>query len=219
MHSDISRYLPLVGIFGGTFDPVHNGHLRIAEDACERLDFSEIRFVPLGNAVHRMQPHADAVHRRAMLELALREHDCLQLDCRELEQARPSFMVDTLTDLRAERADAALCLILGTDAFAAFDSWREPQGILALAHLLVLQRPGQAAEWSDGVAALMDARVVQTAEALHTEPAGRILFQTFSQVDISSTAIRQRLETDQAVAGLMPVGVERYIAAHGLYRG
>ena len=207
----------LIGIFGGSFDPVHIGHVRIALDACKLLEFQKIRFIPLGRAVHREQPQTTATQRKAMLELALENQPCLSLDCRELQNERPSYTVDTLNDLQRELPGVSLCLIMGSDAFSAFDRWHEPERILDLCHLLVLQRPGETVNWSESLRYLMTGRVAMDKTQLQREKSGLILLETASQLDISSTAVRACLEAGDSTAGLINGAVAAYIAKHGLY--
>ncbi len=135
--------MPLVACFGGTFDPVHNGHLQAAEEVRERADCLEVRLIPCHIPPHRMTPAAPAAARLAMLELALAGSPRLRVDARELQREGPSYTVDTLVSLREELGEGvALGWVLGADAVAGLDSWRDWQRLPELAHLLLLDRPG-----------------------------------------------------------------------------
>ena len=133
----------MIGVFGGTFDPIHYGHLRAALDVHQALALGELRFLPLNVPVHREQPRASAAQRRAMVEAAIAGEPGFRVDDRELVRAGRSYSVDTLTSLRDELGDTRpICLLVGGDAFNGFFDWHRPRDILELAHLVVMQRPG-----------------------------------------------------------------------------
>ena len=133
----------MIGVLGGTFDPIHFGHLRPALDCLEALGLSELRFIPLKVAVHRPQPQAPAALRLAMLEAAIADQPGFRVYTRELERPGGSFSYDTLRSLREELGDAVpICLLVGADAFRGFPDWHRPRAILDLAHLVVMRRPG-----------------------------------------------------------------------------
>ena len=137
----------MIGVLGGTFDPVHFGHLRPALEVRQALGLEELRLIPLRQAVHRSQPQASPEQRLAMLRLAVRGAEGLRIDDRELRRVGESYTYDTLVDLRIELGPAVgLCLLVGADAFRGFLSWHRPDDILALAHLIVMRRPGGADE-------------------------------------------------------------------------
>ncbi len=195
----------MIGIFGGTFDPIHLGHLRTALDVFEALELEELRFIPLGQAVHRDQPLMPASQRLALLRAAIADQPGFVADERELHQERPSYTVDTLEDLRHELGPARpLCLLLGRDAFNAFHSWHRPERILELAHLVVMDRPGHDLPDDAELQQLMDGRVVNDGAALKECPGGRILFQPVTPLGISSTDIRQRLAEGRPIRWLVP---------------
>ena len=132
----------MIGIFGGTFDPVHHGHLRVALDFAETLALDTVRLVPCRQPPHRSMPAAGTGDRLEMLRRALRDEDGLSIDVRELERPGPSYMVDTLASLREEAQDVPLVLLLGMDAFEQFDQWHQWRRIIELAHIAVGGRPG-----------------------------------------------------------------------------
>ena len=207
----------MIGIFGGTFDPIHHGHLRIALDAQEYLGLKQVRLIPLGQAVHREQPHASAQDRLAMVDAAIASQPNLVSDAREIERNNPSFMVDTLESLSADLPDQTLCLLLGSDAFNGFMRWRKPEHILALAHILVMQRPGYALPDDANLRALVAEHRCDEVAALHQSPAGCIHFHSVTQLDISSSDIRKRIARGASPAYLLPRAVIEYIQQHALY--
>lgn len=204
-----------IGVFGGTFDPVHNGHLQIAVDALEMLGLDEIRLVPLAHAVHRDQPETPARLRLEMLQAAIAGIPELIADDRELKRQGPSYSIDTLKSLRRDFPDKSLCLLLGDDAFGGFAGWRDPQGILAIANLAVLQRPGQPRPMAPELQELL---VRHQTKELDPTRTGQILFSAVTQLDIASSDIRRRIASGQSVDFLLPSTVLDLIRRHGLYR-
>lgn len=206
-----------IGVLGGTFDPIHHGHLRPALELLEALGLAELRLIPCRIPAHRGTPGASAGQRAAMVELAIAGQPGFVLDRRELEREGPSYMVDTLGSLRREFPDNPLCLILGQDAFAALDTWHRWREIPTLAHLLVLARPGFDVEASAPVASLLETHRLRDATALGDSPAGGILFHPVSQLAISATAIRENLGAGRSVRYLLPEPVRQFIHNQGLY--
>lgn len=208
-----------IGILGGTFDPVHYGHLRPALELLEGLALGEVRLLPCGVPPHRSTPVATPSQRRAMLELALEEQTGLRLDTRELERPGPSYMVDTLSSLREELPDTPLCLLLGSDAFLGLTGWHRWQELTGLAHLVVMHRPGWTFAAADAtLAQLLAGHRVDSHAALVAHPAGAILLQPVTQLDISATAIRAQIAAGRSPRYLLPDAVWGYIRAQGLYR-
>lgn len=135
----------MIGILGGTFDPIHFGHLRTALDVVEDLNLQQLRFIPCGEPPHRDQPHASPAQRLAMVQLAIASESRFMVDAREIQRGGPSYMVETLESLRQELGEQqSLGLIVGLDAFAALDSWYRWQDLIDLAHLIIMTRPGWA---------------------------------------------------------------------------
>ena len=198
----------MIGIFGGTFDPIHNGHLRTALDVYEALALEELRFVPLGQAVHRDQPQTPARQRLDMLQAAIEGQAGFVVDERELNLSRPSYSVHTLQSLREELGNAVpLCLLMGRDAFLGFADWHQPEKILQLAHLVVMDRPGHGLPEAGALHDLMQGRVTRKADDLKGTPGGYILFQPVTRLDISSSDIRQRLADGRSIRWLVPEAV------------
>lgn len=207
----------MIGIIGGTFDPIHFGHLRIALEVAERCELEQVRFIPGHIPPHRPQPVASPEQRWEMVNLAIAQTRCFSADRRELERDGASYTVDTLTSLRQEVGnDVPLVFIMGTDAFLGFQSWHCWQGILKLAHLVVTQRPGY--QHADGVDWCAD-RLVDEASELRTRMAGNILFTDVTQLDISATLLRTRARVHGSLRYLLPETVCDYIADAGLYGG
>jgi nicotinate-nucleotide adenylyltransferase len=206
----------MIGILGGTFDPIHFGHLRPALEVMESLGLSEVRFVPCRIPPHRRIPVASVEHRVTMVERAVHGQPGFRVDRREAERDGPSYSVDTLESLRGELGnDVPLCLMMGMDAFAGLPSWHRWQEILTLSHIVVAQRPGSpasrpAGDWVPGV-------TTRDPDDLRDRPAGAVFFQPVTQLDISATAIRAMLCRGESARYLMPDNVLDYIHAEGLY--
>jgi nicotinate-nucleotide adenylyltransferase len=208
----------MIGLFGGTFDPVHSGHLRAALDVVQQLRLRELRLLPLAAAVHRRQPIASADQRLAMLETAVRDEPCLVADDRELRRGGPSYTVETLESFRDELGPgASIALLVGADAFAAFADWHRPLDILALAHLIVMQRPGVLTARDAWLREQVDRRRVDEADALRDCPAGHIYFATVTQLDISATRIRRLLAQGASPRYLLPDSVLQLALQDGCY--
>ena len=205
-------------IYGGTFDPVHHGHLRLAVEICDRLGVGSVSLVPCHIPPHRGQTGASADQRLAMLRLAVAEEPQLQIDDRELSREGASYTADTLRQLRAELGPKEpLAMVVGTDAFASFDQWREWQQIPELAHVIVVRRPGPALDPSGKPAQLLAERSVAGPEALHRSPSGAILQLDPPLLDISATGIRERIGDGRSPRYLLPDRVWWEIRRQGLY--
>ena len=214
----ISAMRPLA-IFGGTFDPIHIGHLRAAWEASEALD-AEVRIVPAKIPPHRPQPVASASERAAMLRAALVGQDRLTLDLRELEREGPSYTFDTLTSLRAEIGSARpLVLLIGADAFAGLSEWHRWRELFDLAHMCVLTRPAQIPAMPDALAAEVASRTVEDLAGLRDGPAGCVLNMVVSALGISATRIRALLADGREPRWLVPQAVLDDPALLQPYRG
>lgn len=208
----------MIGILGGTFDPIHFGHLRPALEVMAYLPLRELRFMPCHIPPHRRTPLASAAQRCAMVALAIADQPGFVLDQRELGRSGPSYSVDTLRSVRAECGPRqSVCLLMGMDAFAGLRSWYRWEEVLSLAHIVVAHRPGHLAsceleDWVQPVYTEQPAR-------LREQPAGCVLFHAVSQMDISASTIRGLLAQGDSPRYLLPDAVLDYIAAQGLYRG
>ncbi len=208
-----------IGILGGTFDPIHYGHLRPALDLLEELELAEIRFVPCRIPAHRGTPLISAEQRLALVQLATAGQAGFVSDDRELRREGLSYMVDTLAALRGDFGDETpLCLIVGADAFRELHTWRRWQELPNLAHIVVMQRPGLLKPLAPALDAFTAPRLIHDRFALQRKPAGGILFQPVTQLDISATRIRTLLARGQSPRYLLPEAVLAYIHAQALYR-
>lgn len=207
----------MIGIFGGTFDPVHYGHLRPLLEVRDALHLDEVRLIPCYIPPHRVTPGATPAQRLAMLQLAVDEIPGFVIDERELQRGGPSYMVDTLQSLRDEVGNAPLCLILGMDAFIKLDTWHEWQRLIELAHIVVMQRPGSDMP-SGAVAQLVTNHRVNSSSELPQSAAGSIWFQPVTQLNIAATAIREQVAQGRDIRFLVPEAVRQYVDANGLYQ-
>ena len=207
-----------VGILGGTFDPVHHGHLRLAIEMAEALDLAEVRLVPLFLPPHREPPTAPAALRLCMLNAAVADTPPLTVDDRELRRARVSYTVETLAGLRGDLPGRPLCLILGMDAFAGLEGWQRWREIIDLAHLAVAKRPGSALSPSGPIQDVLDRHGVTDPSDLHRREAGCLLIRDVPALDISASAIRARIAAGRSPRHLLPDAVLDIIERNGLYR-
>jgi len=211
----------MIGIYGGTFDPVHFGHLRPALDVLEALQLKQVRFIPCGQPPHRQSPHADAKQRSQMLHLAIDAHADFVVDEREIQRSGPSYMIDTLRSLKQEMPEEKFCLIIGMDAFCDFDTWKEWLQIFDLAHIVVTHRPGfvfGGSQASDALTSEVISRSVKDKQELARTDSGRILFYPVTQLDISSTKIREAVKQNRDLRFLMPDAVIKYIVCEKIYQ-
>ena len=202
----------MIGILGGTFDPIHNGHLHLATEALSRLELEQVQLMPCALPVHRNQPHATAQQRCAMIELALSGQAGLALNTLEIERDGPSYMIDSLREIHA-RGDVKIALLLGTDAFNGFASWKHPRQILDLAHLVVCNRPGVEPDRD-----LYPEQRVESPQELSRLAAGAILLLEIGAIDCSSSEVRAALEGGDIPRRWLPPAVADYIETHHLYR-
>jgi nicotinate-nucleotide adenylyltransferase len=207
-----------LAILGGTFDPIHHGHLRVAWEAAEALD-AELRLIPAAVPPHRPQPGAGATQRMAMLEAALAGQDRLRADDRELRRGGASYTIDTLAELRAEIGPMRpLVLLVGADAFAGLSTWHRWRELFDVAHVGVLTRPGHGGVFEAELAGEWFTRRVDGADALRARPHGAILPIEVTPLDVSATAIRALLAAGRSPRYLLPDAVLALIEREGLYR-
>jgi nicotinate-nucleotide adenylyltransferase len=212
-----------IGILGGTFDPIHYGHLRLAQQVGEALRLEQVRFVPSGTPPHRAAPQLSASERLAMVNLAARENALFAVDDREVLRSGPGYTVDTLAELRREfGAVRPLCLLVGADAFLDFATWRRWHELFELAHVVIAHRPGYPVDtWQDRMpqplAREYAARSLKQPLAVHLAPAGGIAVVAITALDISATMIRDLLRSKSSPRYLLPDSVLDYIQARKLY--
>ena len=215
----MSRKGPL-GIFGGTFNPVHNGHLRSALEVRESLGLEQVLLVPAAEPPLRAAPECSAALRAELVELAVATEPGLACDSRELDRPGPSYTVDTLAELRAEQgSERSLCLIVGTDILENLDRWHRWEELLSLAHLVVMARPGWQHPQSGTVATWLDAHRGENVDLLHQQASGAVFLQTLRQLPISATEIREMIGAGRSPRYLVPDAVWEKIQLSGAYGG
>ena len=202
----------MIGIFGGTFDPIHNGHLHVAQQVLGRVEPGRIDFLPCAIPVHRGIPHESVRDRFRMIELAIGGHRKFKLNTLELDRGGKSYMVDTLREIRENDPGQSLCLILGADAFNQLERWKSSLEILQLAHLIVCYRPGVVLD-----RAIFSDRWVESAAALDKSTKARILPLEIDENPCSSTKVRDSLEAQEAEIECLHPAVFKYIQDHHLY--
>lgn len=207
-----------VGILGGSFDPVHYGHLRTAVEVVEHCGLAAVRLMPSGCPPHRAPPVAGAELRLRMLLAAAQAEPRLIVDDRELRRAGPSYTVDTLASLRAELGAQPLCLLLGADAFLGLPTWHRWREIFDLAHVVVLQRPGWELAAGNELGEQLAERRSDDPQALRQAPAGAIRVEAVTQLDISSSAIRALAAAGGDPRFLVPDLVRDIIVSTGCYQ-
>lgn len=201
----------MIAFLGGTFDPVHNGHLHAARMVAQALS-CPVRLVLSAEPPHRVQPQASPEQRWALLELACADEAGLEADDIELRRGGPSYTIDTLKALRLRHGDEPLSWIIGTDAFNEIHTWRRWREVLGFGHLLVLQRPGTAL---NGTA--LDFHREHRCPDLERRPAGGIRLLDEAMLPVSASAVRALIAKGGDAGHLLPEGVTTYIRRHGLY--
>ena len=200
-----------IGVFGGTFDPIHYGHLRTALELRALLDLGAVHFVPCANPPHRTMPMTDGRLRLRMVEAAIRGEAGFVADDRELTRAGVSYTIDTLQSFRAEFAGRSLCLLLGMDAFLGLPGWYRWQDLTTLAHIVVAHRPGWQVPTTGLLGALLKERGAKSVAELAALPAGRIHVLPVTQLEISSTDLRDSLRARRDPKFLVPDSVREII--------
>ncbi len=206
-----------IGILGGTFDPIHLGHLRMAIELYESLDLAKVHIMPCFQPVHRKLPTATPQHRLAMVQCAIASEPALYADDREIRRQGPSYMIDTLLQMREEMPTTPLCLLLGIDAFLGFPSWHRWRDILNHAHLIVAHRPQYHLPSTGIIADLLKENLQHEYGFIHENPAGGILLRPITALEISATDIRKQIAMGRNPRYLLPDGVYDYIKQHGIY--
>lgn len=207
-----------IGIFGGTFDPIHFGHLRTAFELLQSLRLDEMRFMPAGNPPHRESTVASAEVRLAMVRAATGDQPGFVVDDREIRREGLSYSIDTMRTLRADFPDASLCLIVGMDAFLGLPQWRQWRDLLDLSHLVVAHRPGWRAPTMGPLGELLVDRGTGSIGDLHEARAGCIYIHAVTQLEISSTEVRKLIAAGRDPRYLMPDAVRDIIDSTGCYR-
>ena len=210
----------LQALFGGTFDPIHYGHLKPVEILANQIGLQRVTIMPNNVPPHRPQPEASAAQRKMMLELAIADKPLFQLDERELRRDSPSYTAQTLQEWRAEQGpETPLAFIIGQDSLLTFPGWYQYQTILENSHVIVCRRPGYALTMKEEQhQQWLEAHLTYQVEDLHTLPAGKIFLAETPWFDISATLIRQRLQQGLPCDEMLPLPVLRYIQQQDLYQ-
>lgn len=208
-----------IGVLGGTFDPVHNGHINLALSCHRHFGLDEVRLIPVNIPAHRPQPLASSDQRLTMLKLAIKDHAQLTIDERELHRQGISYTIDSLKSLRAELGSQAICIILGMDAFQAFHTWHQWRLILDYAHIIVADRPGNESGLKQAeLKSLVTERATDNISILQQIPAGSILKIDLPMLDVSASQIRSLISDNKETSHLLPVSVNDYIQSNKLYK-
>jgi nicotinate-nucleotide adenylyltransferase len=207
-----------IGVFGGTYNPVHFGHLRSALELRERLNLAEVRLMPAAQPPHREPPSCTAELRAEMVALAVDSEPGLVCDTRELLRDGPSYSIDSLLELRAELGpERGICLILGADALQGLPHWHRWQELIEQAHIVAMARPGWQMPTEGIVADWIQRHARADRSVVHREPCGAVLVEALRPLDISSTDIRQLVAAGHSPRYLLPDGVWSKIKSAGLY--
>ena len=206
-----------MGVFGGTFDPIHYGHLRTAFELREAVRLAEVRFLPTGNPPHRDQTQASAEERLAMVQAAVADQPGFCVDDRETRRSGLSYSVDTLGELRGEFPQRSICLLLGMDAFLGLPNWHRWREILELANVVVAHRPGWKAPTQGPLGEVMVDHGTGSVRDLHDATAGRIYVHAVTQLEISSTDLRALIARGGDPRFLVPDSVCKLLRETGWY--
>lgn len=217
---DMTTSKKLIGILGGTFDPIHYGHLQVAHTLYQKLPFAQIQFIPCGIPPHREKPQASSADRLAMTQLAIADHPGFFANDIEIKKTTPSYTIETLQALQPSFPDNIICLILSTEAFAKLNTWHQWEKIFTYCHLIVVNRMDYELPQAPWLKKLLSLRQIKDPADLVTTPVGKILFQSADNVPISATHIRRQLANGDItrIASLIPATVLEYIQQHHLYR-
>jgi nicotinate-nucleotide adenylyltransferase len=206
-----------IGLFGGTFDPIHYGHLRTAFELWQSLKLSQVRFLPTGDPPHREAPLTTPELRLQMVSAAIAGISAFVVDDREMRRTGVSYSVDTLTELRREFPTRSLCLLLGMDAYLGLPNWHRWREIFDLAHVVVAHRPGWKAPITGPLGEVMVDRGTGSVRDLHDAVAGRVYVHAVTQLEIASTDLRQLILSGRDLRYLVPDAVRELIVSTGCY--
>jgi nicotinate-nucleotide adenylyltransferase len=216
----------VIGIMGGTFNPIHYGHLRMAQELAESLNLDEVCFIPAASPPHKSEPEISAEHRATMVQLGIANNPVFKFDDRELHRLGASYTVDTLLSLRHELGhEVSLILLMGSDAFTKFNTWHRWQEIIQLCHIALVQRPLAATHHVSTpkeplpkvLETFLHNHYTENSAELRESPTGWVNMQQVTALDISSTAIRNCIQNKHSARYLMPDSVIDYIQANKLY--
>jgi nicotinate-nucleotide adenylyltransferase len=206
-----------IGILGGTFDPIHFGHLRLALELHQAFDLESIQLIPCFQPVHRKQPVASPEERLSMVKRAIASEPALEVDDCEIKRKGPSYTIDTLIELRKKNPQSPFCILIGIDAFLGFTSWHRWQDILDQAHLIVAHRPHYHLPHTGIVAKLMRDRLTEDTNIIHKKMQGCILLHPITALEVSATDIRKQIAMGKNPRYLLPDNVYEFIKKRGIY--
>ncbi len=212
-----------IGLFGGTFDPIHFAHLRLAEEVSDAFALEQVHFIPVAVPPHRNEPRASPAHRLAMTRIATQGNPRFVVDGRELKRAGASYTFDTLSEVRSESGNRPLCLLMGADAFVALMTWHRWSELFDLAHVVIARRPGYplerlASSLPGQLRAQYMRRHAADHAALQASPAGSIFTHELTALDVSASELRTLIKRHASLRYLLPDSVIAYIEEHKLYK-
>lgn len=206
-------------VMGGTFDPIHHGHLRSAVDILDYFQFKNLRLIPCYQPVHKDQPSVSAEQRLKMVELGIHADARLSVDEREILREGRSYSIDTLTQLRDELGpEEPLIMVVGMDSFLSLPTWSRWQELLNVAHILVISRPGWEPDFISSLESFYKKHRAESAAELQCAPAGKIWMESFTPLAISSSQVRNLCRKKASIAYLVPETIQRFIETHSLYK-
>lgn len=211
----------MIAILGGTFNPIHNGHLHLAKQLQAKLNFESVRFMPAAIPALKDAPSVTRTQRAEMVDIGISEYPDFTLDTRELSRSGTSYTIDTLTLLREELGkEVSICWLMGSDAFAHLNAWHRWQELLNYAHLVVVKRPNSdnLSDLNADIHMLRNQNETNSVEDIRQQPHGQILVQEIAALDISSSMIRDKLKKHEDVSKLLPREVLHYIQQNHLYQ-
>ena len=214
----MSELLQVIAIFGGTFDPIHSGHIQAAAALQQQFNFAEIRFIPCKQPVLKPAAQASSKQRVAMLKLAIQDHSNWLVDTRELERKSPSYMVETLHSLTKEYPQRSFCLILGVDAFNDLPRWHQWEELLKLTHIIIINRPGHHLQPNSVLQQVLQQHLTTNSQLLYQIKQGAILQVELPPSIDSSTALRDAIANGDNVMEQLPAEVWAYIIANHIYQ-
>ena len=208
----------MIAIFGGTFDPIHLGHINMAQQCVQQCKLDTLYFMPCAIPAHKAKPGISDEHRINMLKLAIENNPHFAIDYRELNREGASYSLLSLKELRAENPSSPIMFLIGMDSFNSLDKWFKWQEIVELCHIVVYQRPGQHCQVSGELAVYKENAFTEQLSQLQQTHAGKLFFLDGLQVNAASSEIRKKLHLNDNIAELLPTTVSQYIAQHHLYQ-
>lgn len=213
-----SQKLHTMGVYGGTFDPVHKGHIQPVLQAAEQAGFDHVKLIPCHIPPHKGKPRALPAQRLEMLELICAEFSCFSIDERELKKGTPSYTVETLQELRTQIPDSSIAFFMGMDSFANLNKWYKWQELLDLSHIVVCERSDQVDQLPQEIGIYYQQHGTQESADLHTSTCGKIFIANTQDVQVSSSLIRKRIKDNESYREFVPDSIYQYIQRCKLYQ-